>query len=630
MFNFFERLANIRATPPEGHPPVGLLGFYRYFLAEHKRLFFALFAVGLGVALADAMMPVFIGQLVSLVAAPDRAAALEQAWPKIALMLAVILIARPVVVLLDLLLRNNALVPGVTSRMRWLSHRLVVRQEWSFFQNDHAGRIANRVMQTAGSLRESTEASVRAVWYILMYGTTTLVLLSAADWRLALPTLLWFIAYAGFLYYFVPRLRIKAGENAQAYSTLMGRIVDSYSNILTVKLFAKTAQEDAFVLQAVESHDSAQRLHMRLITQFMFTLALLNTLLLAATALIGIALWRFNLVDPGAVAMALPLTWQITTMAGWVAWEITGIFENIATVQEGMQTIAKPVTLIDAPNALDLKVVKGEIVFENVSFSYGTQLNVFNQFSLHIRPGERVGIVGRSGAGKSTLVSLLLRLFDCQGGRIRIDDQDISLVTQDSLRGAIGVVSQDTALLHRSVGENILYGRPDATQEQVRIAIQQAKANLFIEALTDHRERRGFEAAVGERGVKLSGGQRQRIGIARVLLKDAPILILDEATSALDSEAEQAIQEQLAALMEGKTVITIAHRLSTLTQMDRILVLDNGQLVDQGTHAELIQRVGLYAQFWQHQSGGKILAPEKSSHSLFGLTQIGDDESPSN
>jgi ATP-binding cassette, subfamily B, multidrug efflux pump len=576
------------------------------------------------------MMPVFIGQLVSLIAITDRAAALEQAWPKLALMLGAILIARPVIVLLDLLLRNNALVPGVTSRMRWLSHRLVVRQEWSFFQNDHSGRIANRVMQTAGSLRESTEASVRAVWYILMYGTTTLVLLSTADWRLALPTLLWFIAYAGFLCYFVPRLRIRAGENAQAYSSLMGRVVDSYSNILTVKLFAKTAQEDAFVLEAVKNHDLAQRLHMRVITQFMFTLTLLNTMLLAATALIGIALWRFQLIDAGAVAMALPLTWQITTMAGWVAWEITGIFENIATVQEGMKTIAQPVALVDAPNATDLKVANGEIIFENICFGYGTQARVFNQFSLHVRPGERIGIVGRSGAGKSTLVSLLLRLFDCQSGRIQIDGQDISLVTQDSLRGAIGVVSQDTALLHRSIGENILYGRPNATQEQVQRAVQQAKASLFIDTLIDHKERRGFAATVGEKGAKLSGGQRQRIGIARVLLKDAPILILDEATSALDSEAEQAIQEQLAALMEGKTVITIAHRLSTLTQMDRIIVLDGGQIVDQGTHAELVQRDGLYAQFWQHQSGGKILTVEQASHSLFGVTQIKDDESASN
>jgi ATP-binding cassette, subfamily B, multidrug efflux pump len=619
VFNFFERLASISAKPPKGYPPNTLVGFYRYFLAEHKRLFFALFAVGLGVALADAMMPVFIGQLVSLVAAQDRATALEHAWPKIALMLAVILVARPAIVLLDLLLRNNALVPVVTSRMRWLSHRLVVRQEWRFFQNDHAGRIASRVMQTPGSLRESTEASVRAVWYILMYGSTTLVLLSAADWRLALPTLIWFIAYAGMLRYFVPRLRIKAGENAEAHSTLMGRVVDSYSNILTVKLFAKASQEDAFVLQAIEGHDLAQRQHMRLITQFMFTLTLLNTLLIAATALIGIALWRFNFIDPGAVAMALPLTWQITTMAGWVAWEITGIFENIATVQEGMQTIASPLILVDAPNAPDLKVTSGAIQFENVSFGYTTERHVIKGFNLNIRSGERVGIVGRSGAGKSTLVSLLLRLFDCNAGKIRIDGQDISQVTQDSLRGSIGVVSQDTALLHRSVGENILYGRPDATQEQVLSAVNQAKASVFIEALSDEKERQGFDAAVGERGVKLSGGQRQRIGIARVLLKDAPILILDEATSALDSEAEQAIQEQLTALMEGKTVITIAHRLSTLMQMDRILVLDDGKLIDEGTHSELVQRNGLYAQFWQHQVG---------KNSLFNLTQNNDASVP--
>jgi ATP-binding cassette, subfamily B, multidrug efflux pump len=413
-------------------------------------------------------------------------------------------------------------------------------------------------------------------------------------------------------------LRIKAGENAEAHSTLMGRVVDSYSNILTVKLFAKASQEDAFVLQAIEGHDLAQRNHMRLITQFMFTLTLLNTLLIAATALIGIALWRFNLIDPGAVAMALPLTWQITTMAGWVAWEITGIFENIATVQEGMQTIAAPVTLVDAPNAEKLQITRGAIQFDQVNFGYGKEAPVLIGFNLTIRAGERVGIVGRSGAGKSTLVGLLLRLFDCTSGRIRIDGQDIALVTQDSLRAAIGVVSQDTALLHRSVGENILYGRPDASEEQITQAVAQAKASLFIEELTDHRGLKGFDAAVGERGVKLSGGQRQRIGIARVLLKDAPILILDEATSALDSEAEQAIQEQLTTLMMGKTVITIAHRLSTLMQMDRILVLDNGKIIDEGTHTELVARDGLYAQFWEHQAGG---------NSLFNLTQ-NDDAKP--
>ena len=614
MFSFFENRVDITAPPTTGSPPVGLIAFYRHFLGEYKRLFVTLFTVGLGLAMADAMVPVFIGQLVTLVGASNREAALAEAWPSLFWMLVVMAVFRPLLLLLDLLLRNSTLTPGVTSRLRWLSHWHVVRQSWRFFQNDHAGRLANRVMQTAGALRESAEAAVRAVWYIAMYGGTSLVLMGTADLWLALPTAAWFLGYGLCLWYFVPRLRGFASANAEAHSNLVGRIVDSYSNILTVKLFARANQEDGYVGEAVMAHNMAQQMHMRVITRFMFSLALLNTALLVGTAGAGLYLWVNGGIDAGTVAMALPLAWQITSMAGWVAWEVTGIFENVATVQEGMQTIAAQNTLLDAPDAKALKVTTGAIEFERVTFGYEGQAPIFKEFELSIRPGERVGLVGLSGAGKSTLASLLLRLFDTDSGRILIDGQAIKEVTQDSLRAAIGVVTQDTSLLHRSVGDNILYGRPDAEPEQLLSATRQARANEFIDNLKDQNHKQGYEATVGERGVKLSGGQRQRIAIARVLLKNAPILILDEATSALDSEAEQAIQEQLTGLMVGKTVITIAHRLSTLIQMDRLLVLDGGKIIEQGSHAELIAKNGLYASLWKYQSGNLL----PTGNTLFG------------
>ena len=606
IFAWFENRVDTTAAPRAGPPPAGQVAFYRHFLGEYKGLFLALFAVGLAVAIADATIPVFVGKLVSLAAAEDRAAALTRAWPMLLGMAAVIVVLRPVFILLDLLMRNSTMVPGVTSRIRWLSHWHVVRQGWRFFQDDYAGRIASHVMQTPGALRESAESAVRAVWYIAMYGTTTLVLLGSADWRLAIPTVAWFAGYVYFLRHFVPRLRARAGESASAHSALVGRIVDTYNNILTVKLFPDARQQDAWVRDAVHGHDRAQRAHMRLITGFMFCLALMNTALMGSTAAIGLALWVRGAIDVGAIAMALPLTWQITNMAGWVSWEVTGIFENLATVQEGMRTISTPHALTDSPGAPPLVVRRGEIRFERVSFGYERDGALFRDFDLTIRPGERVGLIGRSGAGKSTLANLLLRLFDVQSGRILIDDQPILAVTQDSLRAAIGVVTQDTALLHRSVGENIRFGRPEADDSDIEAAAHRARAHEFIVGLRDQDGRQGYDASVGERGVKLSGGQRQRIAIARVLLKDAPILVLDEATSALDSEAEAAIQEQLIGLMEGKTVIAIAHRLSTIARMDRLVVLDDGRIAEQGTHAELLARGGLYAQLWDHQSGGFI------------------------
>jgi len=601
------------ATPGPGAPPQGLLAFYWHFVSQTKGWYAAMFAASLAVALLDTVIPLFIGKLVSLMEATDRQAALAREWPMLAGMVGLVLVIRPLAILADMAIRQNALIPGVTSMIRWQSHWHVIRQSWPFFQNDFAGRIANRVMQTANALRESTMASIRAVWYITVYGASAYALMAAADWRLGLPTLLWFAGYVVFLRHFVPKLRELAKTSSELRSLVMARVVDSYTNILTVKLFARLADEDAYVREAIGQHQGAMSAHMGLITRFMISLTAMNALLLVGTAAIGIALWAQGAVSAGVVATALPLAWQTANAAGWVSWEVTGIFENVGTVQEGMLSIAVPHSGADRPGARPLEVSRGEIRFENLSFGYGRKdaPPVLERLDLAIRPGERLGVVGRSGAGKSTLVNLLLRFYDPEQGRILIDGQDIAHATQESLRAAIGMVTQDTSLLHRSIAANIRYGRPGASDAQVEAAAKKAQAHGFIAGLRDWNGRTGYEAHVGERGVKLSGGQRQRVALARVILKDAPILVLDEATSSLDSEVEAAIQEQLLGLMEGKTVIAIAHRLSTIARMDRLIVLEAGRIVEEGTHAELLALAGHYEKLWRHQSGG-FLAEEVS------------------
>ncbi len=625
IFRYFETRVQQTALPP-GPPPAGLLAFYWHFIRQTRGLYLAMLCTGLAVALIDTVIPLFIGRLVGLMEHPDRAAAFADSGPMLAGMALLILLGRPLAMLADSLVRNNAVLPGVTSMIRWQSHWHVARQGWSFFQNDFAGRIANRVMQTSNALRECVVSSIRAIWYIVIYGLTALLLMAAVDWRLAVPTALWFVGYVFFLHRFVPRMRDLAKASSEVRSMVMGRVVDSYTNILTVKLFARARDEDAFVREVIDEHTAAMAAHMRLITRFMFTLSVMNALLLTSTAAIGIALWSEGVIGAGLVATALPLAWQISNVAGWVSWEVTGIFENIGVVQEGMETIAVPLTLTDRPGATDLAVKPapqgGAIRFEHLTFTYSREdgRKVLDDLSLDIKPGERVGLVGRSGAGKSTLVNLLLRFHETEHGRILIDGQDISEVTQESLRAAIGMVTQDTSLLHRSIAANIGYGRPGATMEQIVAAARKAQAHDFIVDLQDWNERTGYDAHVGERGVKLSGGQRQRIAIARVILKDAPILVLDEATSALDSEAERAIQEQLLGLMEGKTVIAIAHRLSTIARMDRLVVLDAGRVVEQGTHDELLRLGGHYAVLWRHQSGGFL--PEALPAAASAVTAI--------
>ncbi len=620
IFRFFERIMDPVAPPgarasrilgvavPDHAPPHSLLGFYWHFARQARGLFGALFLAGLCVALLDALIPVFIGTLVALLATHGPEALWREAWPALLGMAVVVLLGRPMAITAQNLITQQGIVPGVTSMIRWQAHWHVVRQGWAFFQEDFAGRIATRVMQSGPALRESVVQSVNAVWYILVYGTGAMLWLASADLWLALPVLVWFVLYALLLRVLVPRLRDRSRAASEARSALTGRVVDSYSNILTVKLFARAADEDAFVREGLLGLNAAFGRQVRLVTLNGLLLSVLNASLMVAVASVSVLLWSRGEIGLGTVATALPMAWQIANISGWVAFNVTAIFENLGVVQESMNSIAVPPTAPDPPGAPALSVRAGEIRFEGVQFGYGRERGVLRGFDLNVQAGERVGLVGHSGAGKTTAVNLLLRFFAPEQGRILVDGQDIQAVTQESLRAAIGVVTQDTALLHRSIRDNIRYGRPGASDAMVEAAARQAQAHDFITALEDWRGRPGYDAQVGERGVKLSGGQRQRIAIARVLLKDAPILVLDEATSALDSEVEAAIQEQLAALMAGKTVIAIAHRLSTIARMDRLVVLEQGRVVEQGTHRELLAHGGAYAALWARQSGGFVEA----------------------
>jgi len=610
MFSLFEKTLTPTGLPERPEPPDGLMAFYWHFARQAKGLFIALFLIELVVALLDTAVPWFIGRIVTLVTSVPADRFVRETWPWLAAMAAVLLVARPGIVLARYLVTNQAIAGPFTNLIRWQSHWHVVRQSWAFFQNDFAGRISNRVMQTGPALRESLVASITAVWYVVVYGTTALILTAAADWWLTIPILFWFAGYIGLLVYFVPRLRDRSKVTSEARSALMGRIVDSYTNIVTLKLFARPREEDAYVRDAVDLHTGRFLAQQRLITAFGTILAALNAMLVTGAGAIALTLWLNGAVNVGAIAMVLPLTFQLTNMSRWVAFSVTEIFEEIGVVQEGMLTIAQPLQLTDEPGAKAIKVSAGRIDFDRVRFGYGRETGVLDGFTLTVRPGEKIGLVGRSGAGKSTVINLLLRFFDLEEGRILIDGEDISQATQESLRAQISVVTQDTSLLHRSIRDNIRYGRPDATDDEVIAAARLAHAHEFVLGLEDWKGRRGYDAHVGERGVKLSGGQRQRVAIARVILKDAPILVLDEATSALDSEVEAAIQASLGTLMAGKTVIAIAHRLSTIAQMDRLIVLDRGRIVEQGTHDQLLRLGGHYAALWRRQSGGFIDAGE--------------------
>jgi ATP-binding cassette, subfamily B, multidrug efflux pump len=610
MFAFFERFLTPTSAPQNPEPPPGLIAFLWHFARQAKWLFAALFVAELCVALSDSAVPWFMGRVVTMVTKTPPDQFLATSWPWLAGMAVVVVLVRPASTLTRYLITNQAIAAPFTGLIRWQSHWHVVRQSWAFFQNDFAGRISNRVMQTAPSVRSTLTATITTVWYILVYGASAIALTASADRWLATPLLFWFAGYAAMMFYFVPRMRDRSKNSSIARSELTGRIVDSYTNILTVKLFARARDEDQYVRNAVDRHVDLFSASQRLLTVFGATLDFLNALLIAGSGALALMLWRYGIVEVGAIAMVLPLTLQLTNMSRQIASRITDIFEDIGVVQEGMLTIAQPLQLPDPADAQQLTVRGGRIEFKNVNFGYGREIGVLQDFNLTIRPGEKIGLVGRSGAGKSTVVNLLLRFFDLEGGAILIDGQDIAGLTQESLRSQISVVTQDTSLLHRSIRANIRYGRPGASAEDIERAAKLAHAEEFIPHLEDWLGRRGYDAHVGERGIKLSGGQRQRIAIARVILKDAPILVFDEATSALDSEVEAAIQSSLGTLMEGKTVIAIAHRLSTIAQMDRLVVMDHGRIVEQGSHQELLAHNGHYAALWHRQAGGFIDPPD--------------------
>jgi ATP-binding cassette, subfamily B, multidrug efflux pump len=612
MLRFFERLLEPTGHPPEAPPPVlgdrhALIRFYWHFVRQIPGPIAALFVTGFAVAIVDTLIPVSIGRIVALVTSTEPGAIWREAGGELLLMTALFLVIRPAAHFAQLIVANLILVPGLTNLIRWQNHWHVVRQGWTFFQNDFAGRIAARVMQTGPALRESVVLSIAGIWYILVYGTTAILLLSAADWRLAVPIILWFAVYGWVLARFLPQMRDRARAMSDMRSVLTGKIVDSYTNILTVKLFARARDEDAFVRNAVDEHTETWRAQQRIGTWWGLCLQAMNALLMVGTGGLAIGLWAGGHIEVGTVATAIPMAWQINNMSGVLAQQIANIFDDLGQVQDGMRSIAVAREMPDLPGAVEMPRAAGAIRFETVNFDYGRgprRGGVLRGLDLDVAPGERVGLVGRSGAGKSTLVHLLLGFYRPASGRILIDGRDIAGLTQESLRAQIGMVTQDTSLMHRSIRDNIRYGRPDATEAEIVDAARRAHALEFIGDLEDWHGRTGLDAHVGERGVKLSGGQRQRIALARVILKDAPILVLDEATSALDSEVEAAIQEQLYTLMEGKTVIAIAHRLSTIAVLDRLVVMDQGRVVESGTHEELLARDGIYAQLWKRQSGG--------------------------
>lgn len=604
MFGFFERLVDPFPKKAAQRPPDSVYQFCRHYSRGMEPWLLLMAFLTAITAISEALLFGILGQVVDWLSERNPETFIEQSGSTLIGMGIFMLILIPLSNAMRSLIVHQTLMGNFPMSVRWMAHRYLLNQSYGFFQNEFSGRIATKVMQTALAVRDTVMKLLDVMLFVAIYMVTALILVASADPRLCIPLIIWLFFYIIVQRYFVPKMKKIAMVQADARSLMTGRIVDSYTNIVTLKLFSHSNRESAYIRDGMSEFLNTVHPQMRLVTKLNICLWALNMSLVFSTAALGIYLWLNGSITPGAIAIVMSLAIRLTSMSHWILWEISGLFENIGTVQDGINTLSVPSKVNDKPNAVALNVNLGDIIFNSVNFSYNTNEAVFENLDLQIPAGEKVGIVGRSGAGKSSLVSLLLRFYDIQSGAITIDGHNIEGVRQESLRSNIAMVTQDTSLLHRSVRENIMFGRPEATEEEMVVAAKKAQAHDFILSLRDNVGRGGYDAHVGERGVTLSGGQRQRIAIARVLLKDAPILVLDEATSALDSEVEAAIQLSLYQLMEGKTVIAIAHRLSTIAAMDRLIVFDEGKIIEQGTHQELLRKNGIYTKLWGHQSGG--------------------------
>lgn len=610
MYKWFESLIAPFPDVPRTQPPKSVWGFCLYFTRGIWPVLLTVSLFSAAIAILEVTIFGYLGQLVDWFASRNSSTFIAEESSGLIWIGGILLVVLPLLVILKSFLVHQSLLGNYPMRIRWMAHQYILGQSLAYFQDEFAGRVATKVMQTALAVRETVMKLLDLMVYISVYFISIVVLVFATDWRLSVPFMIWFAVYVTILYFILPRLKAVSKQQADARSIMTGRIVDSYTNIMTVKLFAHTSREASYAKDGMDGFLQTVHPQMRLVTLLYGCVWYSNTVLVFCVAGLSIYLWTLGIVGGGALAIAVSLALRLNGMSQWIMWEVSSIFENIGTVQDGINSLSIPVAVTDKPQAPALLVKGGAINFNQVDFYYqgahDHQISVFDKLDLAIKPGEKVGIVGRSGAGKSTLVNLLMRFYDVQGGQISIDGQRIDDVAQETLRAKISMVTQDTSLMHRSVRDNILYGREGATEADMIAAAKQAEAYEFILQLSDAKGRTGFDAHVGERGVKLSGGQRQRIAIARVMLKDAPILILDEATSALDSEVEAAIQQCLDKVMQDKTVLAIAHRLSTIAQMDRLIVLDDGKIVESGTHQALLDKQGIYEKLWSHQTGGFI------------------------